>query len=50
MSPEDLKIAMINSATFVLSFSNIESILKIVLLLASIVYTVYKIIELKKEK
>lgn len=43
MTQEDLKITAINSSAMLLSFANIEHALKIVLLLASIVYTIYKI-------
>ncbi len=46
MSNDDLRITAINIGTMILSFSNIESMLKIVLLVGSIVYTFYKIYEL----
>ena len=39
---EDLKILTLNAATFLVSFSNIEMILKIALLLVSIGYTISK--------
>lgn len=45
MNHEDVKLAAINGSTMLLSFSNIEQTLKIVLLVASIVYTLYKIYE-----
>ena len=50
MSINDLKLYALNSVTMALSFSNIESTLKIILLLASIVYTLMKTIELIKKK
>ena len=50
MSLNDLKIYGLNSLTMVISFSNVEAILKIGLLCVSIVYTVMKIIELSKNK
>jgi hypothetical protein len=50
MSISDLKLYTLNSVAMALSFSNIESTLKIVLLLASIVYTLMKTIELIKKK
>lgn len=39
---EDLKILTLNATTFLVSFSNIEMILKIALLLVSIGYTISK--------
>ena len=45
MSTEDIKITAINGGTMLLSFTNIEAILKIILLIGSIVYTFYKIYE-----
>jgi len=47
---ETYKIALINISVFLISFSNIEHILKIILLLVSIVYTSFKIIEIIKKK
>ena len=41
-SLEDLKILTLNGTTFLVSFSNIEMILKIALLLVSIGYTASK--------
>lgn len=48
MSLQDIRLGFINSMAFVISFTNVEAILKIVLLLVSIVYTVYKIVEIKR--
>lgn len=42
MSLSDLRIYALNSITFVLSLSNLETVLKITLLLASIGYTLHK--------
>ena len=50
MSNNDLKLAFINALTFGISFSAIENSLKIILLLASIIYTFQKIIESYKKK
>lgn len=50
MSQEDVRIATINGGTMLLSFTNIEATLKIVLLLGSIVYTFYKIYEIHETR
>ena len=50
MSNNDLKLALINALTFGISFSEVENGLKIILLLASIIYTFQKIIESHKNK
>jgi uncharacterized membrane protein YjjB (DUF3815 family) len=50
VSQEDVRIATINGGTMLLSFTNIEAALKIVLLLGSIVYTFYKIYELHETR
>ena len=50
MTINDLKLYGLNSLTLAISFSNVEAMLKIVLLLASIVYTILKTIELIKNK
>lgn len=50
MSINDLKIYALNSLTLAISFSNVEATLKIILLCASIVYTIMKTIELIKNK
>lgn len=50
MSFEDMKIAFINMITLGVSFTAIENWLKITLLIVSIVYTIMKIIEIKKVK
>ena len=39
---QDLKVIMFNAVTFILSFSNIETLLKIILLLVTIGYTATK--------
>lgn len=53
MTISDFKIYLLNSIALVISFSGIEEILKIILLLASIIYTVQRIYvnykETKKE-
>lgn len=50
MSPNDLRLAIFNSITLGISFTQIENGLKVVLLLASIVYTVQKIYSTHKGK
>ena len=50
MSEEDIKLAAINGGTMILSFSNIENTLKIILLLVSIIYTGYKIYEIYENR
>lgn len=50
MTINDLKIYGLNSLTFAISFSNVEATLKIILLCASIVYTIMKTIELINNK
>ncbi len=50
MSVQDLRIAFFNAISFGVSFTAIENSLKIILLLASIVYTLQKIYETHKKK
>lgn len=50
MSHNDLKLYFLNTITMMLIFSNIESFLKIILLIASIFYTILKTIETLKKK
>ena len=50
MSHNDLKLYFFNSITMLLSFSNIENVLKIILLIASIFYTILKTVETLKKK
>ena len=50
MSTEDVKITAINGGTMLVSFTNIEAMLKIILLVGSIVYTFYKIYELHQSR
>ncbi len=50
MSINDLKLYTLNSLAMAISFTNVENILKIILLLASIIYTIMKTIELIKAK
>jgi hypothetical protein len=46
----DMKLYAINSATLMISFTNLEMWLKIILLLSTIIYTWLKIKNLNKEK
>ena len=50
MNIEDLDLTFLNTGALLVSFSNIEDILKIALLSVSIIYTVLKIIDLRKNK
>ena len=50
MTESDIKITLLNSFSLLVSFSNIESSLKIILLIASIAYTFLKIYEIFKNK
>lgn len=50
MSFNDLKLYGLNSVAMAVSFSNVEATLKILLLCASIIYTILKTIELIKSK
>ena len=50
MTTEDAKIYAINLGTMLLSLSQIETMLKIVLLIASIGYTISKWIEIYRKK
>lgn len=50
MSINDLKLYALNSLTMAISFSNVEATLKILLLCVSIVYTIFKTIELLKNR
>lgn len=49
MNIEDLKLTFLNSGALIVSFTDIEDILKIALLGVSIVYTVLKIVDLRKK-
>ena len=50
MNTNDLKLALFNALSFGVSFTNVENSLKIILLVASITYTIQKIIETHKNK
>lgn len=50
MTDDDVKVLFLNAMTFLLSFAEIEVVLKIVLLLLSIGYTLYKWIVLYQAK
>jgi hypothetical protein len=50
MSHNDLKLYFFNAIAMLLSFSNIENFLKIILLIASIFYTILKTVETLKKK
>jgi len=43
MNEQDIKLAILNILSFILSFSNVEMTLKIILLIVSITYTLIKI-------
>ena len=50
MSHNDLKLYILNSITMALSFSNLESVLKIILLVVSIFYTMLKMFETLRKR
>jgi hypothetical protein len=50
MSVQDLRLAFFNAISLGISFTQVENSLKIILLLASIVYTMQKIYETYKKK
>ena len=50
MNFEDIRLYTLNASAMVVSFTNVERTLKILLLFVSIVYTVLKIIEMKSKK
>jgi hypothetical protein len=50
MSVQDLRIAFFNAISLGVSFTAVENSLKIILLLASIIYTLQKIYETHKRK
>jgi thiamine monophosphate synthase len=50
MSVQDLRLAFFNAISLGVSFTHVENSLKIILLLASIVYTFQKIYETQKKK
>lgn len=50
MSADDLRLAIFNAITLGISFTAVENSLKIILLLASIIYTIQKIYDTHKKK
>ena len=50
MEVNDLKILAINSITLAVSFAAVEDVLKLILLVASIVYTVQRSYDLYKKR
>jgi len=50
MSLDDIRLYTLNASAMVVSFTNVERTLKILLLSVSIIYTVLKIIEMKSKK
>jgi len=50
MQTEDMKLYFFNLWVFLVSFTNIESFLKIILLVVSIVYTIIKLTNLLKQR
>jgi uncharacterized membrane protein YesL len=50
MIPQSLKIYALNTASMIISFSNIEQTLKIILLTVSIVYTLIQTFKLINKK
>jgi len=50
MSLEDIKLGVFNGLSLMISFTHVENSLKIILLLASIIYTFQKIYEGYKKR
>lgn len=50
MIPQSFKIYALNTASMIISFSNIEQTLKIILLTVSIVYTIIQTFKLLNKK
>lgn len=50
MTHQDLKIYLLNAATLTISFSQAEMALRIFLLVISIIYTLWKLIDKKNGK
>jgi uncharacterized membrane protein YesL len=50
MISQSLKIYSLNTASLIISFSNIEQTLKIILLTVSIVYTIIQTVKLLNKK
>ena len=50
MIPQSLKIYALNTTSMIISFSNIEQTLKIILLTVSIIYTIIQTIKLLNKK
>jgi|TARA_R110000744_G_scaffold259303_2_gene374434 hypothetical protein len=50
MTIEDFKLGTFNAISFMVSFTHVENSLKVILLLASIIYTAQKIYETHKKK
>jgi len=49
MNVEDLKLGIFNSVSLMVSFTHVENSLKVILLLASIIYTLQKIYSTHKK-
>jgi hypothetical protein len=49
LSIDDIKVLAVNTTSMVMFFANVESVLTIIALLASIVYTIQKIIKQSKQ-
>jgi hypothetical protein len=50
MNINDIKLYAFNVSAMALTFTNIEEVLKLILLTASIIYTILKIVEMKTKK
>ena len=50
MIPQSLKIYALNTTSMIISFSNIEQTLKIILLTVSILYTIIQTVKLLNKK
>ena len=50
MIPQSIKIYALNTASMIISFSNIEQTLKLILLTVSILYTIIQTVKLLNKK
>ena len=50
MHINDLKLYALNASAMALSFTNMEEVLKLILLTASIIYTIMKIVDMHKKR
>lgn len=50
MDTNDIKLFLLNASTLAISFSHIENLLKLILLIVSIIYTMQRSYDMYKKK